>query len=89
MLSLGTTRLRRLTSKSLTTAAAHATPSRKDKPVEETRGDRIEDEAHLIGHKGIWNVEPIRTQADAIGIGLGLQMPADVIGGPGKAEEAL
>ena len=40
----------------------------------------------MIGGDGVGDVEPIGAQTDRNGIGLNLETPADVIGGPGKGE---
>src|SRR6266511_5136765 len=57
-----------------------------DQAEEDAGGTGIEGESHLVGGDGVGHIAPIGAQTDRNGIGLSLETPADVVGGPGKGE---
>ena len=56
--------------------------SGKDQAVENAAGGGVEGEVLVADGNRAWNVEPIGAQPDGNGIGLALQTPAGVVGGP-------
>src|SRR5439155_6950819 len=62
--------------------------SGKAQPVEDAAGSGIEGEGDLVGDGGVGDIEPIGAETHRNRIGLSLQTPARVVGGPGKGEKA-
>ena len=60
---------------------------RIDQAIEDAARGGIDREGDSVGGEGVGMGEPIGAQTDRGGVGLNLEAPADVIGGPAKGEE--
>jgi hypothetical protein len=59
-----------------------------DQTVEDAADGWVDGECSLVSGGGVRDIDPIGAETCRNGIGLSLETPANVVGGPGKDEEA-